>query len=61
MTVTDNQDSWLSNIKSSIKTQTVTWLIAFFIGFFGVFPEQITEKVKFTLNRLIYGQNNTKN
>ena len=51
MTETDNQNSWLSNIKSSIKTQTTTWLVAFVIAIMGLFSSQITEKVKFALNR----------
>lgn len=51
MTMTDNQDGWLDNIKSSLKTQTATWLVAFAIAMLGLFSSHITESVKFALNR----------
>lgn len=51
MSMTDNQDGWLDNIKSSLKTQTATWLVAFAITILGLFSSHITESVKFALNR----------
>jgi len=49
--MTDNQDGWLVNIKSSLKTQTATWLVAFAVAMLGLFSSHITESVKFALNR----------
>src|ERR1039457_6332335 len=51
MTMTDNPDGWLDNIKSSLKTQTATWLVAFAIAILWLFSSHITESVKFALNR----------
>jgi len=36
---------------SSLKTQTAAWMAAFIIGIFTIFSAQITERVKFALNR----------
>lgn len=38
-------------IKTSLKTQTATWLVAAFIAILGVFSSHITESIKFALNR----------
>jgi hypothetical protein len=43
--------TWLQGLLISLKTQTATWLVAFLIGILGLFSGQITESVKFALNR----------
>lgn len=41
----------LQGLMTSLKTQTTTWLVAFVIGLLGLFSAQITESIKFALNR----------
>lgn len=43
--------SWFQGLVTSLRTQTATWLVAFLIGILGLFAGQITESVKFALNR----------
>lgn len=43
--------TWLQGIGTSLKTQTATWFVAFVLGILGLFSGQITESVKFALNR----------
>ncbi len=43
--------TWMQGLASSLKTQTATWLVAFLLGILGLFSGQITESVKFALNR----------
>lgn len=49
--MTDSQEGWLVNIKSSLKKDTAAWLVTFAIGILGLFSTQITESVRFALNR----------
>jgi len=52
MTTADTPNpTWLEGIKASIKTQTATWLVAFFVAMLTVFSGYITESIKFALNR----------
>jgi len=43
--------TWLQGLAISLKTQTATWLVAFLIGILSLFSGDITESVKFGLNR----------
>jgi hypothetical protein len=43
--------TWRERVATSLKTQTATWLAAFVIGLLGLFSGQMTESVKFALNR----------
>ena len=43
--------TWWQGLTSSLKTQTATWLVAFLIGILGLFSSQLTESIKFALNR----------
>lgn len=47
----DTNSTWWQDLSSSLKTQTATWLVAFLLGILGLFSGQITESVKFSLNR----------
>lgn len=50
-TDTTTNPTWLEGIAASFKTQTASWLVAFLIGILTIFSGQITESVKFALNR----------
>lgn len=49
--MSDNVNSWIDTIVSSLKTQTATWAVTFVVAILGVFSSYITESVKFALNR----------
>ncbi len=43
--------TWLQELRTSLKTQTATWVAAFVIGILTLFSGRITESVKFAMNR----------
>jgi len=49
LTMPDN--SWLESIRTSILTQTGTWLVAFIIAILGLFSSRIIESIRVALNR----------
>jgi hypothetical protein len=44
-------DGWIESIKTSLTTQTATWLVGLAVALLGLFSSRITESVKFALNR----------
>jgi hypothetical protein len=44
-------DGFLENLFTSFKTQTVTWCVGAVIALLGVFSTNITESIKFALNK----------
>jgi hypothetical protein len=43
--------SWPDAIKSSLVSQTATWLVALIIAVLTLFSSRLTESIKFALNR----------
>lgn len=46
-----NNPTWRQGLVASLKTQMATWIVAFLLGILTLFSGQITESVKFALNR----------
>jgi hypothetical protein len=46
-----NQVGWINGMLTSLKTQTATWFVGTLIAIMGLFSSQLTESIKFALNR----------